>query len=350
METFVSDLKHLETKQEVLQICIPLSMIDVDLFAKFNSARMARYGNDGVIHCFCGPIYRQLSPIKKFYYLNVTCKDDDVLLLINDLNYGSVRYLTLYLLPISLNGNRLNEEEVFDELVSNKIIGSVVFSDLDKQFFEVRKIRFNIKDSQTEFYTLVDERFEEINNNKFKSQYGINQAEKGQQFVFKGSNGVVNGSDFNAIEILLHEFFSYCDEVKVHVHDKSSYKNMIEYLRLYNNSEKVFSHFYYYNNILLSAKIFIRNWGVNDNYYASFTKNIFHSTNEQIPLLPNNLKNRLSKHSLFFSLRDLKERGVKIVQNGNCGENPGLKNYKLWENKHFIQYYVGYPTDEPMKK
>lgn len=305
------------------------------LFKPFIDKRFELYGHTGICHSFCDPVYRSLNPLKKFYYTIIDFAGDKILLFIHDLNMYPVFYLTLYMAPISLSGNRQREKAVLEYLIANKVVGAVLFNETDKDLF--RDMPYEKRDSQNEFYTLIKDRWNEVNTNKYRSRYGLNPLLN--NFKFVGIRDRVGKGDFLALNKLLEEFIDYNEDNGNHIFYKQAYSNMVEYLKVYQGTDKVLSQLLYSGDTLLGAKIMLKNFNRDDVYYAAFTKTIIYTPNFRGSEFEY-LKNKLNKLLLYLHLKDLTENSsIWIVQNGQTGGNTGLMEHKMQENKNMLQYY-----------
>lgn len=336
-------------KQETLKHLTPIDYRIGNILRPYADSRFNRYGHKGICHSFCDPIYRGINPLKKFYYKIVEFEGDKILLFFHDLNMYPIFYLTLYMAPISLSSNVDKESRILDYLIDKQVIGAILFNETDKPLIESKGLFYEKRDSQNEFYTVVNERWQEVGTNKYKSRYGLNSLIS--NFKFVGIKDMVGKGDFLALQKLLDDFVEYSEDNNNHIFYKQAYSNMIDYLKVYQQTNNVLAQLLYSNDKLLAAKIMLKNFSRDDVYYAAFTKTIIHTKSFESSEFVH-LKNKLNKLMLYLHLKDLVENSnIWIIQNGQTGGNVGLMEHKRQENKNELRYYFAeIKQDKPIEE
>lgn len=303
------------------------------------SLRESRYGSDGAIPFYLNPVYREISPDRRFVFIKVGISDDVVFCFFKEIKMFSNRFLRLIWLPISLSGNELNEAKVLKVLVDNKLIKQIYYIDQEKKLIGLFKFK-KAGEADYDYYSLVDERWGHIDSNKWRRHNRINR------FIEHTDFGLVKSEEVGKLRDL-YDWWKMGK--KDHGHGVTSGRGVENALKLLERGsfeESALPYRIFYKGIPLIFCIFyytpnrkvVRCEQEFSLAMSSYPDNLVDNLNEEERQIFESLIDYSSKYLLYGFIQDFKQRGIERYYNAGGRTDSLLVHKKIFDDR-CITYY-----------
>tara|TARA_R110000824_G_C15136396_1_gene669557 strand:+ start:188 stop:1240 length:1053 start_codon:yes stop_codon:yes gene_type:complete len=273
----------------------------------YNTERYTRYGVCGILPVGYSYEYHNIINDWQRKIHTVGVDDDVVIVILKHVQMFQNIYKRMEGLPISINGNRENEEKVFDALIDSGIVKKVLSSVKEEQdFLENHGMSVSSELKTYSYYCDVQSNWENKSGvNRWRTKKGVNNLEKLSELTYR----ILDKKD-SAVEKVIKSFSQYKEEVhNDRFLSKKFSKSIIEYP--YWNDDKVDYYLFEYAGIPIGLVGYVyTDFGV---AYQIINKGI-HSmifTDEELKSIPIDVQKRLGAYMHCKSIEILKEKKMK---------------------------------------
>jgi len=296
--------------------------------------RLRRYGTKGMWYYSLIPKFAELMNDNKAHILVVRCHDTFVVLTFRDITLGQ-SFVRLLHLPTSLGYYKDLELEILEILCNNKLISQIVANDEETEIAEkhlgIERVK---KPIYRDYYSLIDERWREINQGKYRKRKKINKADKCTDYQ------TYTTSECNPAD--MEKLYYAWEDYKKSLGEDVLYPNLIQSV-LNASSEDVHGICIKYKGKII-AQTFLTNTlngcymfrimgqtiaKVDPSYYEDIYDDALHI-----------FKNKIGAHIYYYSTRTMKNYGaIATYAAGDISPGGGLAEYKERNNNRVIDYY-----------
>lgn len=256
---------------------------------------------------------------------------------IKNVSYTSNPFMRLIYPFVSLEGNDEDVKEAFQKVIDEGV-KDVILSDVDLDYY--KKVIPNFDESKleisnmfTDYYSDLNTRFVEHNENKFLKQHKIRRFEN--DIVLRR----LNQTDLNYVQEL---YFRWAESKNLH--NVRSFKNFFDHFGDYVGDLSKFYYGIYFRDTLIT-------WGI-INFHGK-NRNIAYEEVQQCynrNMLPdgfslddddiNRFMSNIGQINYYVLYKYLKENNVDIVHcAGSADGNKSLTDYKMNLYKKKVDYY-----------
>lgn len=327
----IDDINHLTTGKELVDKSMSLTNPIAKKFVDFyNTERCNRYGFDGILPAEYTHEYNLIKNEWGRKVITVGVGDDIVIVTIKHIQMFQHVYERMDGLPISVEGNRKHEDQVFDALMGSGLTKKVLANDQEGQWIESKK---NLKVSsewQTYNYiTDVAKRTDEVESSKWKSKNRINTLISNPLLTYR----LVTEQE-QCMKSMSDAFFLWKKDIeKSRWLVKGLSKAFVKYP--YPNDESIDCVVFEYDGFPIGwyVNLVINNTFAHEIIEQSVVHMKFEDKNTQqiIADIPNNVKKRLGRYMHYIKIKRLRKRGVDASFAGcvSSTRNSDLNLYKM---------------------
>jgi hypothetical protein len=336
----ISDLSKLQGFRSILQVSVPIKDVSNSYFDEFFLKRIEKYNYYGFFPYYLHPIYQKLMPNTAYQYLIILFPDGDkVLILIKNVRITKAQYIRLIGTPISLNDDDEHQTKTVKILIGNELINQVFAIENEIDFFKKLQINFIKKIGDFDYFSVIEDRFNELDISKFRTIRGINKARKDHNVE------ITHITNADRDEIL--SFDKYWKAwISTNTNEKIRNKKLVSILlKTIQKNNMINGIIYKYKDKILGIRIYLKVLEtfvigiVNKTFSHTILPNdYFDEFNEKELHVVSQLKNRIGQQFFYFLLERFKNEGFKAFYVSG-GSRAGQRWFKEHTQGDVVKYH-----------
>ena len=268
----------------------------------FNNERRERYGHTGVLPA---EYFHEFHLIKNEWQrkiLLVKVKDDTVLVVLKHVQMFENIYKRLEGLPISMSGNKDNENLVFDALTQNDLVKKILVIEPECEYIEQKGYALDTEFKTYNYYSHIPTNFGKISANKWMHKKGVKRLLKEEELTFER----LNAPDPDIFKIN-KAFIKWKKEIEQSKWLSSTFSKAINDCKFWWH-DGIDYYIFKYGNVPVGLIVYLV---INENIaFQLVNKGIDHLLFEEDVDVPDEVRKRIGAYMHYLTMKDLFERGV----------------------------------------
>lgn len=280
---------------------------------------------------YLNPSYLEFMSNGAYKYAIVDVDGDEVFVCIKDIKIFSTKYWRLLGYPISLSGNRENEDKVYADITGLENVRQGYIN--EHQLYRIGKTKEDFEDFiDIDFCSVIEDRVKYVSTSKYRSKNRLNI------YKDKLTYRQANKDDIEAIRGIREGW----------VFDKKSNKKSVHSLRLVTNMFKQYDRLISedscdklmvlcYENVVLGYTL-INDMG-SGHYHQLALNNLklssYTGDNEDIK----KILSSISKIIYYYIIKDLDNKGAKVLSHAGSVKRDNLYEFKKILYGSNLKYY-----------
>lgn len=303
----IDELAEIDAKSLFFDKCILLKEERTKKYLDYyNAERMNRYGVCGNGTIDYTHEYDTILPNWKIRLLIVGVEGDMVLVIIKHIQMFQHIYKRMEGLPISIEGNRKHEEQVFDALISSSLVEKILTIEGEYDWVETKGFTIQSELKEYNYFTDIPKHWNKISSGKWRSKKGINKLLKDPLLTYRV---LVEEKDAYIVERMNNAFGKY--KVEIEKEDNIGQRQINGYNKypFWKNNQVSYCVFEY-DGFPVGLKVDLRSDGV---VYKLVNKSINRMLFDNQPIIPDKIKKRLGYYMHYIQIQGFFEDGLKVA-------------------------------------